>query len=376
MQILTWAGWLLGGCALAYLAGCIATMLAWSKRRAFPAGATPPISILKPLCGMEDGLYDDLRSFCTQDYPDYQVIFGAESSSDPALSMARRLQQEFPKLDIRVVSGQKMPGTNRKVANLMQMEAHIAFEYLVIADSDIRVGPDYLRYLAGELTDPTTGVVTCMYRGRPDGSLWSKLASLHIDEWIIPSILTGLALGLTGFGFGSTMALRRTALADIGGFAALADHLADDYQLAKLLHERGLKTVLSGYLVDTGVHEPTFSSLWQHEVRWARTIRFLQPVGHAFSFITHALPMTLLAAFMVPGPWGWAMPVAAILLRFCMHAISVQTYGNRCVYCVLLLPLRDVLDFAVWLGSYSSRQVRWRGRNFSVDHDGSMQEIG
>jgi len=372
-----WTGYLTGTCALLYLAACTFATHTWFKRRSATTAATPPISILKPLCGMEEGLYDNLRSFCEQDYPEFQIIFGSQSADDPALNVARTLQKEFPHLDIRIVSDHNIQCGNLKVANLMQMEQCIAFDHLAISDSDIRVGSDYLRHLAGELEQPHTGVVTCLYRGRPAATLWSRLGALHINEWFLPSVLTGRLLGLNDFGFGATLALRRQALDSIGGFKALADQLADDYMLAKLLRQHGLNTVLSDYLVETTVHEPTFASLWQHELRWMRTVRMLQPAGHAFSCITHTLPVTLMAAGLAHAhPWAWAMPATAIIMRWMMHQLAATRTGSSLWFDIFLLPVRDLLTFAVWAGSYASRHVHWRGRRFAVRRDGYMWEPG
>ncbi len=376
-NIFIWSGFILGTTALLYLAVCTFATRAWFKRRTATAISTPPVTILKPLCGMEPGLYDNLRSFCTQDYPEFQIIFGSQSADDPALDVARTLQHEFPHLDIQIVCEHSIQCGNFKVANLMQMEPYVAFEHLVISDSDIRVGNDYLHHLAGELDQPDAGVVTCLYRGLPAATIWSRLGALHINEWFLPSVLTGRLLGLNDFGFGATLALRRQSLERIGGFKVLADQLADDYMLAKLLREHGLKTVLSDYLVETTVHEPSFASLWQHELRWMRTVRMLQPAGHAFSCMTHTLPATLVAAALAHAhPWAWAMPATAIVLRIIMHRISLHDPESSLWLDLLLLPIRDLLTFAVWAGSYASRHVRWRGRRFAVRRDGYMLELG
>ncbi len=375
--LFTWSGLILGATALLYLAACAWATRAWLKRRTTAAVAMPPITILKPLCGMEADLYDNLRSFCTQDYPEFQIIFGSRSADDPALDVARTLQCEFPHLDIRIVCDHPVHCGNFKVANLMQMEPHVTSEYLAISDSDIRVGKDYLRHLAADLAQPNTGVVTCLYRGLPGANIWSRLGALHINDWFLPSVLTGRLLGLNDFGFGATLALRRQSLERIGGFKALADQLADDYMLAKLLRDHGLDTVLSDYLVETTVHEPSFASLWQHELRWMRTVRMLQPAGHAFSCITHSLPATLMAAALAQAqPWAWAMPATALILRAVMHRISPHSSGSSPWLNLLLLPIRDLLSFAVWAGSYGSRHVHWRGRRFAVRRDGCMWEMG
>jgi len=375
-----WIGLLLGAAALLYLGGAVLALLIWTRRR--PANRpdtadTTPISILKPLAGMEPELYENLRSFCIQDYPEYQLIFGAQAADDPALALARRLQKEFPQLDIQVVSGDHIDCINRKIANLTYMAKFARFEYLVASDSSTRVESHYLNELAANLADPEVGVVTCLYWGRPTSSIFSRLGALYMNEWFLPSILLGWLLGMRDFGFGSTLALRRTALDAIGGFEALKDQLADDYMLAQLLRQRGLRTVLSRYLVQTTVHEASYSTLWQHELRWVRAVCILQPIGHALSLITHTVPMTLLAALLAYGEtWNWLMPCAAVALRLAMHIIASRASGIRCTPFMLLLPLRETTSFAVWLGSYFGRHVHWRGRTFAVHQNGNMEEVG
>ena len=380
MSAAGWAGLLLGAAALLYLTGALVSTFIWTRKK--PAHepdseSIKPFSILKPLAGLEPELYENLRSFCTQDYPEYQVIFGAQAANDPALELARRLQNEFPQLDIKVVSGDHINCINRKIANLAHMAKFASHEYLVASDSSTRVASHYLKELAAHLADPGVGVVTCLYWGRPTGDFFSRLGALYMNEWFTPSILFGWLLGLRDFGFGSTLALRRSALDAIGGFAALKDQLADDYMLAQLLREQGLRTVLSRYLVQTTVHETSYSSLWQHELRWVRAVCILQPIGHALSLITHTVPMTLLASLLAWNQsWNWMMPCAAVALRLMMHMVASRTSGLRCTPFMLLLPLREATSFAVWLGSYFGRHVHWRGRTFAVHANGNMEEVG
>jgi len=376
----SWVGLLLGVAALLYLGSAALALFIWTRR--CPVGAinstasATPVSILKPLAGMEPELYENLRSFCVQDYLEFQVIFGASSADDPALAVARRLQGEFPQMDIQVVSGDHINCINRKIANLAYMVKFARFEYLVASDSSTRVEPHYLNDLASHLADPEVGVATCLYWGRPTNSLFSRLGALYMNEWFLPSILLGWLLGLRDFGFGSTLALRRTALDSIGGFEALKDQLADDYMLAQLLRRRGLKTVLSHHLVETTVHETAYSTLWQHELRWVRAVCILQPIGHALSLITHTVPMTLVAALLAHAEsWSWMMPCAALVLRLVIHVIASRASGIHCTPFRLLLPLREATSFAVWLGSYFGRHVHWRGRIFAVHQNGNMEEV-
>jgi ceramide glucosyltransferase len=349
-------------------------LVRWSRRRLPEPSELPPVTILKPLYGLEPELYENLRSFCDQDYPEFQVVFGLNDPADPALQVARRLIAEFPERDVRVRVDQRILGTNHKASNLAHMTEEAAHPYLVIADSDIRVGRDYLRRVVAPLTDQTVGVVTCLYRGRTLGFRWlDRLGALQIDEWFLPSVLVAHALGSTAFGFGATLALRRSTLDAIGGFEALASHLADDYLLAELARLRGLRTLLSPYVVDTLVHETTLSSLLSRELRWSRTVRTVQPLGHAFSFLTYGLPVTMLAAAAAyPLPWPWLLPALALGLRYAIHGAARTSLGPGRDGGFWLVPLRDFLSFGQWCASYLSRRVRWRSRDLSVTPDGRM----
>jgi len=377
MSLFTWAGMALGGSALLYQMLALLSLFVWKQRQTQSTSILPPVSILKPLCGMESHLYDNLRSFCEQDYPCFEIIFGVQSPDDAALTVAQQLQSEFQHLHIHIVVQQGHDCINRKIGNLANMQQHASFDDLVISDSSTAVSPNYLRYLAAGLNDEHTGVVTCLYRACPQGSFFSRLAALYMNASFTPSIMVGWMLGMRDFGFGATLALRQSSLNAIGGFAALGDHLADDYMLARLLRQQGLKTVLSPYLVDTIVHESSLIGLWRHEMRWVRAVRIQQPAGHAFSCVTHTLPMTLIAWAMAKAvPGAWLMPCVALLLR-----LATVCCGHRMLHMphpvdALLLPLRDIFSFAIWLGSYFGRSIHWRGRAFVLNRHGRIRDAG
>lgn len=375
MNDLTWTGMILGGSALLYQCLAISALLIWSRRRLPQSTDKPPVSVLKPLCGMEPRLYENLRSFCEQDYPCYEIIFGAQSADDPAIDVARRLQSEFPRLDIHIVVHQDNDCINRKIGNLTNIQQHASFDHLVISDSSTAVESDYLSCLAANLGDEDVGVVTCLYRACPQDSCLSRLAALYMNASFTPSIMVGWMLGMRDFGFGSTLALRQSSLNAIGGFAALGENLADDYMLARLLRQQGLKTVLSPYLVDAVTCESSLKNLWWHEMRWVRAVCLQQPVGHIFSGITHTLPVTLIAWGLAhTTPFIWIMPCAALLLRqatmFCGQRLFHMPYQAA----AFLLPLRDMLSFALWLGSCFGRRIHWRGRIFILHRNGCIQE--
>jgi len=361
--------------SLLYLAGALWVMRAWRRRRPPQAQRLPPVTILKPLCGAEPLLYENLRSFCTQDYPDYQVLFGVRDERDPAIPVVQRLIAERPGPDMALIVDDRVIGTNYKISNLANMLAAARHEYLIIADSDIAVGPDYLRSIVPPLEDPSVGVVTCLYRGRACGPIWSYLGSQFINEWFLPSVLVAAATGSRDFSFGSTLALRREVLDGIGGFAALASHLADDYMLGELTRRRGARTVLSPYLVETVVHEPRAADLIRHELRWARTIRLVQPWGYAGSGITHTFPVCLLGGALIHTmPWGMAPPLLALALRLVLHYSARKGLQLTDPAPVWLVPWRDILSFAIWIGSYMGRRVTWRQKELSVQADGRIKE--
>ncbi|HEX6965197.1 MAG TPA: bacteriohopanetetrol glucosamine biosynthesis glycosyltransferase HpnI [Gemmatimonadaceae bacterium] len=387
----------LAAASLVYMTACIAATWRWRRARATPLttrrSALPPVTILKPLCGMEPQLDENLRSFCTQPYPTVQLLFGARERDDPALDVARRLMDESPDRDIAVIVGARPLGANRKVETLANLLPSARHDVLVIADSDIRVGPTYLQHVIAPLMDPSVGLVTCLYRGMPTPSFWSRLGALAIDEWFLPSVLVSRALGSSAYCSGATMALRRDVLERLGGFEALAPWLADDHELGARVRHLGLRTVIAPYEVATTVHEPDAYSLVAHELRWMRTIRAAQPLGHACLFLTYAIPLTVLAALFAPlVPWLLALPLLAIALRVALHVVlqghvqrdewsvqamgvnerSAQTARMNGRSSIWLIPLRDLLSFGIWIASFTSRAVVWRQLVMRVRTDGVL----
>lgn len=368
------AGVVISAAALAYIAAAIWCLRAWRRRHIPVAADLPPVSILKPLCGDEPELYENLRSFCDQDYPAYQVVFGVRDAADPAIAVARRLVDEFGPGKLSLVIDERVMGSNYKVSNLANMMRTAHYDFLIIADSDIRVGRDYLRHVVGPLNDPGVGIVTCLYRGRAHGSPWARLGAMFINEWFLPSVLVARALGSSAFGFGATLGLRRGVLEGIGGFPALAAHLADDYMLGELTRGRGLRTVLSPYVVETLVHEPDAAALIHHELRWLRTIRSVQPWGYAGSWLTFTFPASLAGAALLRNlPWSMLLPLLALALRVVLHYNARNGLQSAASASVWLVPLRDILSFFIWSGSFLSRRVTWRRQELSVNSDGRIR---
>ncbi len=367
------------GTALAAL-GMAYTIAAAVASRVGPAPARrrpvtlPPVTLLKPLCGAEPALYENLRSFCLQDYPRWQVVFGVRDPHDPALHSVRRLRSEFPRLDMEIVIDPLRHGASSKVSNLVNMMSAARHEYLVIADSDIRVESDYLERVITPLLDEGVGIVTCPYRARPRPGLWSLLGSMFINEWFMPSVRVASALGSRAFGFGATIGLRRVTLGRIGGFEVIADQLPDDYRLGELTRRLGLRTVLSEVEVETCVHEPTLGQLLRHELRWLRTVRTVQPLGYALGGVTFGLPLAAAGALLA----GGSAPALALVAITAAARLMVNS-APRSAYSLPrqlgLVAVRDLLGFVLWCWSFATRRVHWREGSYQLARDGTIHPI-
>jgi ceramide glucosyltransferase len=359
-----------------YLAGAVVSAAGFVRRRVAPLASPEPVSVLKPLHGVEPGLHANLCSFVDQDYPAPQVVFGVRSAGDPAVPIARAVMAERPDADTALVIDPAAHGSNLKVANLENMLPSARHDILVMADADMRVDPRYLAAVTAPLRDPAVGLVTCLYTGRSAGGLWSQLGAMQINYGFLPSALTGAALG-TGDGcFGATLALRREMLDRIGGFAPLRDELADDHRLGAAVRASGGKVVLAPYLVENVVAEPSFGALWRHELRWARTARAMVPIGFAGSIVTHAVPIALILAAATGFEW-WACALALLTLALRgAVAVALARILDLPMRRLWLLPLRDALSFAVFVGSFCGRSVAWRDQLFRVDADGRMSADG
>lgn len=333
-----------------------------------------PVTVLKPLCGAEPGLDRSLRSFCEQNYAGaVQIVFGVQHPADPALAILEALRRDYPQLDLAVLVDSTRHGASAKVSNLINMMRAARHDWLVLADSDVRVPPGYLAAVTAPLADPEVGIVTCPYRGIPRSGVWSLLGALFVDEWFIPSVRVAALFGSRAFAFGATIALRRDVLDAIGGFAAIADQLADDYRLGELTRARGLRTVLSRVVVETSVDEPTLRQLVQHGLRWLRTIRVVRPWGYAFAGITFSVPVAALGCALAgASPVTLSFLAATLVLRLMLH-FEVQTKTSRAP--LWAIALGDVLGFALWCGGFATRKVHWRQARYRVARDGSVQPI-
>jgi ceramide glucosyltransferase len=379
--LITLVGFACLGSAAGYALIAVVAALAWrmqSRRKI--SRPRPPVTVLKPLCGAEPGLYEHLRSFCRQDYPEFQIVFGVRDPSDPACAVVKRLAAEFPSLPIELVIDPRLHGNNLKISNLINMLPYARHDLMAMADSDAFVESDYLATVTAPLLDPKVGLVTCIYRGMPTQRLWSRLGAMYINEWYVPSVLLAWLFGHQGYVSGQTICLRRDTLQTIGGLGALADHLADDYRLGELVRGLGLRIVLSPYTVKGVHHEPNLGSLTRHELRWMRTIRVLRPHSFRLIFLTFSLPLAALgiaaaAAGSALSAAAWALFGTTALARLVLHFVHRLGDHRAAISDLWLLPLRDLLICWVWCRSFFTSHVTWRGNEFDVDADGVMHPL-
>ncbi|HKD29275.1 MAG TPA: bacteriohopanetetrol glucosamine biosynthesis glycosyltransferase HpnI [Xanthobacteraceae bacterium] len=385
-MLLYWLSIIIG---LASAIGCaclVYAMLLTSRfpRRALPAPGTsvPRVTILKPLHGAEPGLSENLASFCTQNYPGaVQIILGVQDPRDDAIAVVEQLRARYRDCHLDLVVDTTIHGLNRKVSNLVNMWRHVEHDVVVVADSDMRVDPDYLSRIVAALEQRGVGAVTCLYHGLPATGFWAQLAALGINAHFLPNVIMGLGLKLAQPCFGSTIAFNRKALVEIGGFIRVVNCLADDYAIGAALRARGYRISVSPITVGHVCGEMSASELWHHEVRWARTIRSLDPAGYAGSVIAHAFPLALIAAL-----GGFAAesiePVTALSLGMtavgCRLALlrQVERAFNLPPQSCWLVPLRDVLSFTVFISSFFGQSARWKGRRYRFAAGGTLVAAG
>jgi ceramide glucosyltransferase len=342
-----------------------------------PSSQPQPATVLKPLCNDEPHLYEHLRTFCQQDFTTFQLVFGVRDLADPALRAVRRLVAEFPHLQIDVVVDPVLHGRNYKISNLINMVRHARYDVLVLADSDTWVGPEYLASVTAPLHNPAVSLVTCIYRDVPTARISSRLGAMYVNEWYMPCVLLAQLFGFRGYVSGQTLCLRRATLEAIGGFKAIANHLADDHRLGELVRASGLKIVMSSYLVAAQHDEVNLASLFRHELRWMRTLRVLRPRSFPWLFLSFSLLLAsggllCLAKPAVPlgaGVLFWITVVARLLLHFMQRAPAERPLLGD----LWLLPVRELLIFAVWCRGFFPSRVLWRGHAFDVGSDGIMR---
>ena len=335
------------------------------------AGLRPAISgisILKPVYGRDSGFYQAIRSHALQQYPEFEILFGVHSPDDPASADVRRLIAEFPALPIRlIVSTSKTP--NRKVGTLADLTGEARYPLLIVNDSDITVPPGYLHDVTAPLSDPSVGLVTCLYRAEAHD--WpSRFEALAVATEFAPSTMVAPWFGVSEFGLGSTLAFRKADLARIGGFPAIADYLADDYQLGRKLHSLGLRNLISHVVVRTRLSAGSWRSAWKHQLRWARTIRLSRAGGYAGLPVTFATLWALVAA--VSGHWPVALGLLGIRLAMALTCGGLVLKSTDVWKYCYLIPFRDLGGVLVWVAGFFGDTVEWRGRCLRLDRDGKI----
>ncbi len=364
---------LLAACGAAFVYQLAALAAAWRhRRRGDPQpGYSPPVSILKPVRGLDPHFDEAIRSHAALDYPEYEVLFGVESEDDPAAAAIRRLMGACPEAPFRLVAC-PTEAPNRKAGVLEKLAREAKHPVLVINDSDVRVEPDYLRRVVAPLQDPGTGVVTCLYRGRAD-SAPGRWEALGVATDFAPSVLVAQLVGVREFGLGSTLAVRARDLERIGGFAAISEYIADDYQLARRITEAGFRVHLSSLVVETTLGAESWRQVWRHQVRWHRTIRVSKGPAYLGILVTQATFWALLAAAA-----GWWVPTGLTMAARLAAGLATGVGILRCPVTRRwwwLTPLRDLFGLAVWAAGLAGSTVEWRDRRLRLSRDGRITAI-
>jgi len=338
------------------------------------------VSVLKPLCSAEPRLYENLKTFCKQDYAgELEILFGVANPTDPAVAVVERLMHDIGSEPHRmlklVVTGGVSTATNDKVANLVGIARAARGEIFIMSDSDIAVRADYVTQTVVALEQPDVGLVTWLYRGAPVGGLPARLARMAIDFHFLPSVLVGRALDLAHPCFGSTIALSRDTLARVGNFEAFGEYLADDYAIGDAVRELDLNVVLRDEVLAHACTETSLRELVQHELRWARTVRAVDPVGFAGSILTHPIPLALIAVAPMPFTGvSLILPFSAVVSRLVLRACVAHTLTVPRDALWLML-VRDLMCFVVFVASFFVTFVRWRGRRYLVRADGTLASV-
>jgi ceramide glucosyltransferase len=352
-----------------YVVAIIAALRFFRGRDAAPSDFTPPLSILKPIYGLDRETYQNYASFCLQDYPDYEILFCVSDDRDPAIPVIAELARNFPERKIKLIVGSEPLGVSDKVNKLCRMVREAAHETVVVSDSDVRVEPQYLRAIAAPFRDPKIGAVTCLYRGHTDGSLAANLEAIGNSTDFTAGVLMARMLGGVNFTLGATMATTKTRLAEIGGFESLVDHFSDDYELGNRIAARGHRVELSAFPVSIVYPHQTLGDAFRHQLRWNLSIRYSRPAGHLGLIFTQGLPLALLAAVSAPsGAWAVSLLLGYLVLRGASAwIIGVAGMSDALLRRKMeLLPLRDAFAFVVWVGSFFSQRIHWRGQEFYV----------
>ena len=332
-----------------------------------------PVSILKPLAGLDLGLGSNLRTFFEQDYPNFEILFAVRTADDPAIGVVEALQREYPHVPSRLIVTGEPPYANAKVYSLERMLALAANDLVVMSDSDIRVTPDLVRITAAEFQDMSAGVATCPYRAVAGQSLWSRLEATGMNTDFMSGILVARMLEGMQFAVGPTIVARRKVLQSIGGFDRLKDYLAEDFVMGKFAAEAGHRVILSSYVIEHHIGSTDASHNAAHRLRWARSTRRSRPLGYVGQIFTMPLPLAFLVCAFQPAWW----PVLPLV--FAVRAASAHMVAQRVLRAKLnwlLVPVEDIAGFCFWLAGFFGNTITWRGRRYRLYADGRFELVG
>lgn len=360
----------IGYFVVALLAGAAFFRQRASRNPTASAYFAPPVSILKPIFGLDREAYENFASFCCQEYPAFEILFCVSDESEPALPIIRKLIDDFPRVAIRVLVGSEPVGASDKVNKLCRMAREARYDHLIVSDSDVRVDPGFLRAVVVPFANPKVGGVTCLYRGITDGSLPADLEAFGNSADFAPSVIVAGISGKLNFMLGAVMAVTRQSLAGIGGFEAIADFFCDDYELGNRIAATGARVELSPFAVAIVYPHETLADAFRHQVRWNLSIRYSRPQGHLGLIFTQALPWAILLWLFVWPPVAIGYYAAALLFRSAI-TIAVGYHGMQdrlALSRLWMLPLRDAFALGAWLASFVPQRIHWRGQQFLVRH--------
>ncbi len=364
----------------AYFVMCIWTARRFRRELSQPARTqfSPPVSILRSLKGLDPQMYLAFRSHCLLDYGEYEVLFGVSDSNDPVLDLVEKLREEFPLRQLRVVHCPEVLGLNGKVSNLAQMLPQARYEHIVINDSDILVGSDYLLRVLAPMAKPDVGMVTTLYCGIAARTLGSRLEALGLSTDFAGGVLVARALeGGIRFGLGATIATTKTVLRAIGGLEPLADYLGDDYELGARTAAAGYQVELADTVVKTALPDYCFRDFWTHQLRWARNVKDRRAAQYFGLIVTFALAWALFGVLADPHAWWtWLALAVTAIVRLTSAVIVGRSVlqDPQVLRDLWLVPLRDLLALAVWIVSYAGNEIEWRGLRFQL-RDGKLKKV-
>ena len=362
-----------------YVVAILAALRFFHKERKKTVGDfRPPVSVLKPVRGVDFASFENFSSFCRQNYGEYEILFCVNEMTDAAVPVIERVKAAHPERQIRILTGATQYGTNRKVNNLALLAREAQHEFVVQSDGDVRVGPEYLREVVAPFVDPAVGLVSCFYRGVAQENLGAELEAIGAaTDFVAGALVADWMEGVT-FALGASVATKKTWLEKIGGYEAIAEYLADDYEIGNRVHKAGGKVLLSREAVWTMYPAVTARQFWEHQVRWARTVRIVRPGSFFGLIVTHGLPWAVLAALVAPAWWIAGCYLGAYVVLRLAVAWVVGVWGIRDEVVRKkwwLVPLRDAVHFVVWLAGFGSNRVRWGETEWEI-RGGKMVKAG